>query len=189
MPSVAPTLAGPLSAASGQSSAPPRWTLDAGSSPLAGAPASAPADAPPVVSTRVRVRLSRYSLILRTKPSRICPGLQGEGRHSEVTASPASSRAAHSFFRAAAQQPDPSLALLWGPVPELVPALPAPLPPSALPPPRGEAHPCPQSPGARPASTLCFGSHHLIHVHLCKWVSRLKTGSASFRIQSTFSGC
>ena len=67
-PSAAHTLSGPLSAASGQSSAPPRWTLDAASSPLTGAPASALAGAPPAVSTRVRVRPSRHSLILCTKP-------------------------------------------------------------------------------------------------------------------------
>ena len=131
-PSVAPALAGPLSAASGLSSAPPRWTLDAGSSPLAGAPASAPADAPLAVSTRVRVRPLRYSLILHTKPFRISPGLQGEGRYSEVTplkthlVPPITSYVLHHSSL------DPSLALLWGPMPELVPGLPVPLPPSAL---------------------------------------------------------
>lgn len=179
MPSVAPTLGGPLSAASGQPSAPPRWTLDAGSRPLAGAPASAPADAPPAVSTGVRVRPSRHSLVLRTEPFGISPGLQGAGRCSEVTASPASSLLRHTAsvplwhspggLRPSRRRPSP------------------PLPPAALLP--GEVHPRPQPPGARPASTLCFGSHHLIHVHLCKWVSRLKTGSASFMIHSTFSGC
>lgn len=104
-PSAAHPLSGPLSAASGQSSAPPRWTLDAASSPLTGAPASALAGAPPAVSTRVRVRPSHHSLILHTKPFRLSPVLQGEGWYSEVTTSAASSCAAHSFFHAAAQRP------------------------------------------------------------------------------------
>lgn len=122
MPSVAPTLGGPLSAASGQPSAPPRWTLDAGSRPLAGAPASAPADAPPAVSTGGRVRPSHHSLVLRTEPFGISPGLQGAGRCSEVTASPASSLLRHTAsvplwhspggLRPSRRRPSPPLCLL-----------------------------------------------------------------------------